>query len=190
MKVDSGNFFVDLGCGPGNISERLALNWPLAEILGIDGSIEMLKQARNRAKNLNKDLGQNHLTYLHSNILFVAKDFSFSNKLADVVVSNSLLHHIHNPQDLWASIKNISRKGSVQFHRDLKRPQSSEEALFILNKYLPNGPQILKQDYLASLHASFTIEEIRNQLDIAGLSCLEVFEVNERYVEIVGILDD
>ena len=42
----------------------------------------------------------------------------------------------------------------------------------------------------ASLHASFTVEEIRYQLDIAGLSCLEVFEVNERYVEIVGILDD
>lgn len=36
----------DLGCGPGNVTARLAERWPNAEIVGIDSSAEMLAQAR------------------------------------------------------------------------------------------------------------------------------------------------
>jgi trans-aconitate 2-methyltransferase len=38
---------IDLGCGAGNITALLAKRWPAAEILGIDGSEEMLARARN-----------------------------------------------------------------------------------------------------------------------------------------------
>ena len=43
-----GTSVVDLGCGPGNISFRLARRWPQANVLGIDGAPRMLAVARGR----------------------------------------------------------------------------------------------------------------------------------------------
>jgi trans-aconitate 2-methyltransferase len=39
---------IDLGCGPGNITEWLKKRWPSARITGVDSSAEMLTAARER----------------------------------------------------------------------------------------------------------------------------------------------
>ncbi len=186
-KIDEHTLIVDLGCGPGNISERIALQWPYAKTIGIDGSLEMLELAKRRGNQLCENYGVKRLSFLHSDLSVLAGELLPLDDLADVVVSNSLLHHIHNPKTFWNSIKTISAKGSLQFHRDLRRPGSPEEVLAMQKEYLPNAPEVLKTDYIASLHAAFTVEEIRKQLEIEGLSRLKVFEVEERYLDIVGI---
>lgn len=47
-QLGSKSLIVDLGCGPGNITERLSTRWPFSKILGIDGSEAMLAVARPR----------------------------------------------------------------------------------------------------------------------------------------------
>ena len=49
-----------------------------------------------------------------------------------------------------------------------------------------SAPEILKKDFYASLKASFTVDEVNQQLIDAGLSQLEVFQVDELYFEIIG----
>jgi trans-aconitate 2-methyltransferase len=42
---------VDLGCGPGNSTELLLERYPNAEVIGLDSSPDMLRQARERVPN-------------------------------------------------------------------------------------------------------------------------------------------
>ena len=51
LKVTSRSLIVDIGCGPGNITERLFANWPSSTIVGIDDSLNMLSMAKKRQKN-------------------------------------------------------------------------------------------------------------------------------------------
>lgn len=46
VELSSPAHVVDLGCGPGNSTELLAARFPQAQILGVDNSPAMLKQAR------------------------------------------------------------------------------------------------------------------------------------------------
>ena len=45
ISLGEKDLIVDLGCGPGNISEKLAIKWPKTEVVGIDGSKEMILRA-------------------------------------------------------------------------------------------------------------------------------------------------
>ena len=74
-----GSLILDLGCGPGNISERLAACLPLSEVIGIDGASSMISMANQKLfcrrpaiTNLNyqlvdlSHLGRESLSNMHS----------------------------------------------------------------------------------------------------------------------------
>ena len=42
-------YVVDLGCGPGGLTERLATRWPGAQVVGVDASAQMIARAVPRA---------------------------------------------------------------------------------------------------------------------------------------------
>jgi trans-aconitate 2-methyltransferase len=48
VPLQSPRRVVDLGCGPGNSSELLIARYPQAEVIGLDSSPDMLRQARER----------------------------------------------------------------------------------------------------------------------------------------------
>ena len=188
MEINEKTLMFDIGCGPGNITERLAFRWPSAKIVGIDGSEEMLDVAIERKKKLELSNVLSGLSYSHGEFSSFINSPSTFGQCADVLVSNSVLHHMHNPIEFWDTVKSLSKSGTAVFHKDLRRPSSSEEANRLQKKYQNNAPSILKRDYLASLHAAFTLTEVEIQLKSAGLYQLKVFEVDDRYLEVVGVL--
>ena len=185
--VDQATLIVDLGCGPGNISEKLAMRWPSAHVLGIDGSLEMLKIARKRSESSASGLNRSSLSYELASLKSIIKKSDKFNVNADIVISNSVLHHVHNPSEFWNGLKVLSCQNVVHYHRDLKRPDCIEDAIYLQEKYLPDAPEILKKDFLASLCASFTIQEVKDQLNKFGLNTLKVSDSEEHYLEIFGI---
>ncbi len=182
--LNQNDLVLDMACGPGNIAERIAKNWPFVNVVGIDGSIEMLNEAE---KKLSESLTRN-LSYELIEINSIATSEIHVPFKADVLVSNSALHHFHYPCNFWNALKKLGKTKCIHIHRDLIRPASVGKAFEIKEKHLSNSPEILKKDFFASLNASFTVEEVTQQLVDAGLSQLEVFQVDELYFEIIGCI--
>lgn len=185
--LDAAISILDLGCGPGNISEKLALMFPNASVIGLDGSEAMLAIARERKTNQVKQGKLENLNYKFFNITSFVNDDLDSYISGDVVVSNSLIHHVHNPTIFWKAAKKLSIPGSIHLHRDLRRPKSLKVVYELQNLYLPDAEPVLINDYIASLKAAFTAKEVKEQLFNEGLDKLHVFEIMDRYLEVIGI---
>ena len=166
--LNNNDLILDVACGPGNISQRIAENWPFVKVVGIDGSKEMLNQAE---KKLCESFTKN-LTYELIEINSIATGKKLFPLKADVLVSNSALHHFHDPYRFWEALKKLGKNNCIHIHRDLIRPTSIDKAFEIKEKYLSTAPEILKNDFYASLKASFTVNEVNQQLVNAGLSQL------------------
>ena len=174
---------IDLGCGPGNISFRLARRWPEAEVLGVDGAAAMLQLAE--AKLAGDGALQARVRFERACLPAPQLAGGYS-----AVVSNSLLHHLHDPAVLWQSVCQLGASGACVYIKDLRRPVSPAAAEALRLLHLADAPAVLQHDYLASLHAAFTPEEVAAQLQQAGLADqLQVAAVQDRYLEVWGRLD-
>ena len=177
-----GERLIDLGCGPGNIALLLVKRWPQLEVLGVDGAPKMLAVAKERAKFLPLDQAR-RLEWQQACL----PDPTLPGG-ASAVVSNSLLHHLHEPAVLWNSIKHVAAPGCVVVIHDLRRPHNEEGLQQLVERHAATAPAVLKRDYEASLRAAFSAEEVQQQLQQAQLPQLKVMEREDRYLTVWGQL--
>ena len=182
--LSKSSLILDLGCGPGNISERLATRWPMSDVIGLDGAAAMISIANERLNATRSSI--HNLRYVIADLNHVSLSDLNLIKRVSVVVSNSLLHHLHDPHQLWAAVKHLAAPDALMLHRDLRRPSNEQEVDELCDRYVHNAPPLLQSDVRASLFAAFTADEICEQLDQAGLGQLNVREIGDRYLEIYG----
>jgi SAM-dependent methyltransferase len=202
-----GAGIVDLGCGPGNISFRLAAALPRARVLGLDGAASMVALA---AEHQQRHPGAwPQLRFLRVNLPLTGAaptgaDPAGPDPVAALggpfaaVVSNSLLHHLHDPQVLWQAVGQLAAPGATIYIKDLRRPASVAAADALTELHAAGAPAMLRRDFRASLAAAFTVAEVEAQLARAaklwgaagthGTSwpAFRVAEVEDRYLEIHG----
>lgn len=177
-----GARIVDLGCGPGNISFRLAVRYPLSEVLGVDGSGAMLAFAEARLEQ--EQQGSRPAGSLcFQQVLLPAPGLEGG---YDAVVSNSLLHHLHDPQVLWRTVRQLAAPGAAVYIKDLRRPADQATLERLVATHAAQAPPVLQHDYRQSLRAAFTAPEVEEQLRQAGLEQLLVRDLDDRYLEIMG----
>jgi 2-polyprenyl-3-methyl-5-hydroxy-6-metoxy-1,4-benzoquinol methylase len=107
----------------------------------------------------------------------------------DLVVSNSLLHHLDDPAVLWETIRASVTRGGSALVMDLLRPASRDEAEVLVATHAANELPILKRDFFNSLCAAYRLEEVRSQLTRAGLGHLQVETVSDRHFAVFGRFD-
>ena len=177
-----GERVIDLGCGPGNIALLLVQHWRQIEVLGVDGAPNMLAVAQERAKCLVADQAK-RLRWQQACLPDLTLPGGFT-----AVVSNSLLHHLHDPAVLWQSVRQLAAPGCVVVIHDLRRPHSEAQLQGLVQRHAADAPPVLKRDYEASLRAAFSSKEVQQQLLNAGLPQLQVLEREDRYLTVWGRL--
>jgi ubiquinone/menaquinone biosynthesis C-methylase UbiE len=151
-------------------------------LIGVDGSQAMIALAVKRISEQG----------LHNTIHFIqgdAKKINFFSNSLDVVISNSLVHHLLDPRPFWEEIRRVCKTGGIVLIRDLSRPSTVEASRGIVEKYSGTEPQLLKDLFFHSLKASFTVAEIREHLAQAGLHGLEVTMCSDRHWEVSGKIE-
>jgi ubiquinone/menaquinone biosynthesis C-methylase UbiE len=173
---------VDLGCGPGDIIIRVARSRPRARLTAVDASEAMLliaKEAVGRAGFGDRiQLVQGRIPGLP----IPPRSFT-------AILSKDMLHHMHDPQGLWQEVQRLGRPGAAVHIMDLMRPASPELAAEIVERVAAREAPLLKTDFFNSLCAAFTLSEVRDQLQSAGLP-LHVEQASERHMRISGRLAD
>jgi trans-aconitate 2-methyltransferase len=151
---------VDLGCGPGNSTEMVALRWPDAEVTGVDSSPEMLAEAR-------RD---------HPEMRWIQADITeFSAPGAhDLIFSNAALQWVPDHDRVFPALLDALPPGgvlAVQMPRNFAAPnhvllrETAAEARWAARmpdegRLMPVGDPGFYHDLLAPLAARLDIFEI------------------------------
>lgn len=180
---DLDGALLDLGCGPADITVRLALAFPRLRVDAIDGSEPMLRHGRERVERA----GLAPRVRLW-NLRLPAEADQLPQRGYAAIVSNSLLHHLADPAVLWRTVRTAGRSGTLVFVMDLLRPAGPREAASLVERHAATEPEILRRDFHASLCAAYRIGEVRDQLVAAGLDGFSVRAVSDRHLAVSGIL--
>ena len=174
---------LDLGCGPGDITRRFALAYPACTLHAVDGAPQMLKLA---AAMLQRCHLTERVTLIQAHLphdALPACDYS-------AAISNSLLHHLHDPQVLWNTLMQRVRPGAPVFVMDLLRPESRAAAQALTAQYAADAPEILRTDFFNSLCAAYRVDEVRAQLARARMDSLTTEVVSDRHFAVYGVMPD
>ncbi|MDT8438003.1 MAG: class I SAM-dependent methyltransferase [Wenzhouxiangellaceae bacterium] len=172
---------LDLGCGPGDICLRMARALPGWKIVGVDAGQNMLERARADCDRAG----------LSDRVRFVLARLPDTDRLptgCPVITSNSLLHHLPDPQWLWQAIRALAAPGAWVQVMDLARPESREAVDALVQRYAAGEPAVLREDFANSLHAAWRVDEIPDQLAVAGLA-LDCRMISDRHWLVSGFLN-
>ena len=180
---DVAGHVLDLGCGPGDICFRFAARYPGCSVTGVDGSGAMIRLAN--ARKAHESVTGERVCFIEG----LLPGASIPGAPFAAVISNSLLHHLHEPQVLWETVLKVASPGTRVYVVDLFRPQTVAGAQGLVDEYAADEPDILRRDFYNSLCAAFAPHEVETQLTTAGLAGLAVEVISDRHLAVYGVLD-
>jgi ubiquinone/menaquinone biosynthesis C-methylase UbiE len=146
-------YVLDVGTGPGDIAVLFATRAPALRFLAIDLGEHMLSMARSNVSQAK----------LGDRVEIACLDAKATGRPAgsfDMVISNSLVHHIPDPEQLFRELRRVARPGAGLFIKDLLRPASMSELNGLVAKYAVGCTPYQTQTFHDSLHAALTVEEV------------------------------
>ena len=162
---------LDVGCGDGEIPIAIYKKTK-SKITALDGSSAMLDEFSKKMSDNNID-----------DIKIIRKryeDINLEEKNFDILISNSVLHHVKSPKQFWEKSLQLVRQHGYIILMDLFRPSSESDLLTILDRYGGNNPVLLK-DFENSLRAAYTPEEVEAQISAFPDTSSSVKVISDRH---------
>jgi ubiquinone/menaquinone biosynthesis C-methylase UbiE len=167
---------LDVGTGPGQIPIKLALRLPYLKIIGLDLSDAMLNKARHDAQ----------ASGVADRVAFQIGDatrLAFPDGHFDLVICNSLLHHVPHPLATLNELARVTRPEGAILLRDLRRP-SALALPFHLAWFGRHYHGLMKKLFRDSVRAAYTEDELRELLSQSKISGGRVFRSARSHVGI------
>lgn len=148
---------LDLGTGTAQIPIQLCRCLPQVRVVATDLAVAMLDLARIHIEvaGLRERIGLQQVD---------AKRLPFSDEEFDIVMCNSLVHHLPDPLPLFTEAIRVLRPGGWVFFRDLIRPATFAELQALVQQYAQQESVEARRMFQDSLHAAFTLDELRTWL--------------------------
>lgn len=175
--------FLDVGTGPAQIPILLAQRCPHIQITGIDLSEEMLKIAE-------RHVTDNGLTDRISLELIDAKTLPYPDNTFDGLISNSIVHHIHDAEKALQEMGRVVKPKGVVLIRDLIRPKTEAEAQSFVDRYAGEDTPYQQKLYYDSFLAAFTVAEVNQMLARMDMPGAVVVKSTDRHWSIERSVED
>ena len=167
-------FVLDVGTGTAQIPLELCRQSPLVSVVAVDLAEHMLRVGKT---NVEKAGLQDRIELK----LFDAKQMPFADHSFAAVISNSIVHHIPTPADVFAEMVRVTTHGGILFVRDLLRPDNNEQVRQLVDTYAGDANDHQKQMFEDSLRASLTVAEIRALVGELGFAPESVRQTTDRH---------
>ncbi len=179
---DVSGDILDVGTGTALIPIEVCKRIDECRIMAIDLSQHMLERAR---LNLELD-GFTHQIQLE----FVdSKQMPYPDGMFDIVMSNSIVHHIPEPLTVLAESVRVTRPDGRLFFRDLTRPADVDTLEQLVTTYAGDENDHQQKMFRESLHAALTLDEVRQMVTSLGFAADSVQMTSDRHWTWVGEKD-
>jgi ubiquinone/menaquinone biosynthesis C-methylase UbiE len=168
---------VDIGCGPGQILKKLSARLPEWKFCGVDRSLAMIRLAAESGGTGNPSPATGGAGSAKGNVQFVWGDANFlpfGDASFDLVLCNSVLHHMREPSRLLAEIRRIAKPNAGILLRDLRRPSRITYSFHVC-WHGRHYEGLMYKLYCDSVRAAYTCEELAAMLRLVGIPGASVF---------------
>jgi ubiquinone/menaquinone biosynthesis C-methylase UbiE len=169
-----GVMILDLGTGTAQIPIELCRRAPGARVTAVDLAAEMLQVAKINVQS----------AALADRIRLEridAKRLPYADGQFDVVISNSIVHHIPEPAGVLAEAVRVVREGGLVFVRDLLRPPDDATVSRLVAAYAAGCNDHQRAMFDDSLRAALDLEEIRALVADLGFAPETVRQSSDRH---------
>jgi ubiquinone/menaquinone biosynthesis C-methylase UbiE len=166
--------WLDVGTGTAMIPILFCQTLPDAKVLASDFSTDMLDLARYRIE-VDGLITRIQLSQDDAKLLGYSDDMFIG------VMSNSIVHHIPEPQSVLSEAVRVTQPGGVLFFRDLARPSDEATLSQLVATYAGQETTEARSLFAESLRAALTIDEIRHLVQGLGFSPDSVQMTSDRH---------
>jgi ubiquinone/menaquinone biosynthesis C-methylase UbiE len=165
---------LDLGAGTAQIPIELARRESRARITAVDAAESMLALA-------SKNIAAAGLGDRIELVLADAKQLPFDDASFEVVISNSIIHHIPEPRVVLKEAVRVAAPGSLLFHRDLARPRDERALAHLVQTYAGDANEYQQKLFADSLRAALTLEEMQKLVESFDFAPNTVRRTSDRH---------
>jgi ubiquinone/menaquinone biosynthesis C-methylase UbiE len=165
---------LDVGTGTAQIPMELARRQPAVRVVGIDLAEHMLAVGRRNVERAG----------LADRVILQrcdAKRMPFAPDGFAAIMSNSIVHHIPEPERVLAEMVRVGRGGATLFVRDLLRPPDEATLARLVATYAGDANSHQQQMFADSLRAALTLAEIRGLVAAIGYNPARVRQTTDRH---------